>query len=75
MATVAGARVVSSLIAGSQRTDGLTLAPDKLESLLSVDEDGLRDELEQIRAHLATFGDRLPAELRRQFHALEERLA
>jgi phosphoenolpyruvate carboxykinase (GTP) len=56
-------------------TDGLTLAPDKLESLLSVDEDGLRDELEQIRAHLATFGDRLPAELRRQFHALEERLA
>ena len=38
-------------------TAGLDLAPDKLEALLSVDTDGLREELEQVREHLAKFGD------------------
>jgi len=56
-------------------TEGLDLAPDKLEALLSVDEDGLREELEQIRGHLAKFGERLPAEIRSQFEALESKLA
>ena len=55
-------------------TEGLDLAPDKLETLLSVDEDGLREELEQVREHLAKFGDRLPAQIRSQFEALEGRL-
>jgi phosphoenolpyruvate carboxykinase (GTP) len=56
-------------------TEGLDLAPEKLEALLSVEEDGLREELEQVREHLAKFGDRLPAEIREQFDALEARLA
>jgi len=56
-------------------TDGLDIAPERLEALLSVDEHGLRDEVEQIREHLAKFGERLPAEIREQFEALEARLA
>jgi phosphoenolpyruvate carboxykinase (GTP) len=56
-------------------TDGLDLQRDQLEELLRVDDDGVREELAQIRAHLARFGDRLPAELRSQLEALERRLA
>jgi phosphoenolpyruvate carboxykinase (GTP) len=56
-------------------TTGLDIDPARLEALLSVDKDGLRDEIEQIREHLARFGDRLPAEIRSQFEALEARLA
>ena len=56
-------------------TDGLDLSRGQLEELLRVDEDGVREELEQIRGHLARFGDRLPRELRAQFEALERRLA
>jgi phosphoenolpyruvate carboxykinase (GTP) len=55
-------------------TEGLDLAPDKLAELLSVDEAGLSKELEQISEHLAKFGDRLPAEIRDQFGALQNRL-
>jgi phosphoenolpyruvate carboxykinase (GTP) len=55
-------------------TDGLDLAPDKLAELLSVDEEGLSQELEQISEHLAKFGDRLPGEIRKQFEALQGRL-
>ena len=55
-------------------TDGLDLAPEALEELLTVDEDLLRDEVEQVRGHLDRFGDRLPPELRSQFEALERRL-
>jgi phosphoenolpyruvate carboxykinase (GTP) len=56
-------------------TDGLDIAPERVAALLSVDADGLRDEVEQIREHLAKFGERLPAEIRSQFEALEARLA
>jgi phosphoenolpyruvate carboxykinase (GTP) len=45
-----------------------------LDALLNVDEQEVRDELEQVREHLAQFGDRLPDEIRRQLEALEERL-
>jgi phosphoenolpyruvate carboxykinase (GTP) len=55
-------------------THGLDIAPDRLQELLTVDEDGLRDELEQLRKHLARFGDRLPPAVRSQFEALERRL-
>jgi phosphoenolpyruvate carboxykinase (GTP) len=54
---------------------GLDLAPEQLEQLLSVDEDGLRAELEQVRGFLDRFGERLPAEIRAQFQALERKLA
>jgi phosphoenolpyruvate carboxykinase (GTP) len=56
-------------------TDGLDLSRGQLEELLRVDEDGVREELEQVRGHLARFGDRLPPELGAQFDALERRLA
>jgi phosphoenolpyruvate carboxykinase (GTP) len=56
-------------------TDGLDLAPERLEELLTVDEDLLSDEVEQVRQHLARFGDRLPPELRAHFDALESKLA
>ena len=56
-------------------TDGLDLAPGSSSELLSVDEAGLSEELAQIPEHLAKFGDRLPAEIRAQFEALEAKLA
>jgi phosphoenolpyruvate carboxykinase (GTP) len=56
-------------------THGLALAPDALEELLTVDEAPLREELAQIREHLARFGDDLPTEVREQFTALERTLS
>jgi phosphoenolpyruvate carboxykinase (GTP) len=54
---------------------GLDIAPERLEELLSVDEHGLRAELEQIGEFLDRFGDRLPAEMRAQHEALQAKLA
>ena len=55
--------------------DGLDLAPEKLTELLTVDEARVRDELVQVGEHLDQFGDRLPAEVRRQLEMLEQRLS
>jgi phosphoenolpyruvate carboxykinase (GTP) len=55
-------------------TDGLELSPATLEALLTVDPDNVRDELPQVREHLARFGDRLPSEVRKHFELLERRL-
>jgi phosphoenolpyruvate carboxykinase (GTP) len=46
----------------------------RLDALLAVDEDDVRGELPQVEEHLAQFGDRLPAALRRQLDALKDRL-
>jgi phosphoenolpyruvate carboxykinase (GTP) len=59
---------------GSLDVEGLDVPEDALATLLSIDEDGLRAELEQVREHLARFGDRLPAAVREQLGMLEERL-
>jgi phosphoenolpyruvate carboxykinase (GTP) len=56
-------------------TDGLDISDEDLEALLSVDLDALRDELPQLREHLATFGDQLPVPVREQFTALERKLS
>jgi phosphoenolpyruvate carboxykinase (GTP) len=56
-------------------TSGLDLRHEQLEELLSVDEEGLRAELDQIEEFLDRFGDRLPRELRSQFQALQRKLA
>jgi phosphoenolpyruvate carboxykinase (GTP) len=56
-------------------TGGLDLPAEDLEQLLTVDEDMLRDELDQVRGHLDRFGDRLPRAMRSQFEELERRLA
>jgi phosphoenolpyruvate carboxykinase (GTP) len=42
---------------------GLAVADGDLRTLLDVDEDGWRAAIPLIRAHYATFGDRLPREL------------
>ena len=55
--------------------EGLDLAPDKLERILAVDTDALREQLPQVREHLERFGDHLPAEVRGQLEKLEQRLA
>ena len=50
------------------------ISDEALQELLTIDEEQLRAELEQVKEHLATFGDRLPDEIRHQFEALEGRL-
>jgi phosphoenolpyruvate carboxykinase (GTP) len=47
---------------------------DRVAEALTVDLDEARAELEQTEAHLAKFGDDLPAEVRFQFKALQARL-
>ncbi|HVP01833.1 MAG TPA: phosphoenolpyruvate carboxykinase (GTP) [Solirubrobacteraceae bacterium] len=59
---------------GALNLDGLDLAPGAIDQLLHVDEDALRHELEQVREHLAQFGDDLPAALRDELTKLEQRL-
>jgi phosphoenolpyruvate carboxykinase (GTP) len=54
---------------------GLDLDPAKLDELLSVDEEGLKGELEQVSEFLDRFGERLPAEIRAQHEALQRKLA
>jgi phosphoenolpyruvate carboxykinase (GTP) len=56
-------------------TTGLDLTPERLEELLSVDEDLLREELAQVGEFLERFGERLPAEIRAQYEALQGKLA
>jgi phosphoenolpyruvate carboxykinase (GTP) len=53
---------------------GLDISDEALAEVLSVDLDALRDELPQVKEHLAKFGDDLPAPVRAQFEALEQRL-
>jgi phosphoenolpyruvate carboxykinase (GTP) len=60
---------------GELDTNGLDLSDADLEALLTVDQEGVRAELPQVREHLARFGDRLPAAVREQFETLERRLA
>jgi len=59
---------------GDLNTDGLDIDPSDLAALLTVDAAALRDQLPQVREHLATFGDDLPAEVRAQLESLEGRL-
>ncbi|HYF25728.1 MAG TPA: phosphoenolpyruvate carboxykinase (GTP), partial [Baekduia sp.] len=55
--------------------DGLDISDEALEQLLTVDKEQVRAELAQVREHLEKFGDRLPAEIRAQLDALEQRVA
>ncbi len=59
---------------GAINTEGLDIGEDAMRELLSVDEDLVRQQLPQLKEHLATFGDRLPAELNEQLAGLERRL-
>ena len=56
-------------------TAGLDLSDEEMAKLLEVDPEEWRAQLPKIHQHFAQFGERLPAELRRQLETLEERLA
>jgi phosphoenolpyruvate carboxykinase (GTP) len=58
----------------SLNTEGLDLPADTLRALLRV-EDEAAEQLPQMEEFLDSLGDRLPAEIRRQFEALAARLA
>ncbi len=54
---------------------GLELADGALRELFSVEGTGWRDQIRQIKAHYAKFGERLPAALKEQLASLEQRLS
>jgi phosphoenolpyruvate carboxykinase (GTP) len=58
---------------GIDATD-LDVSPETMARLLEVDVDGWLAQLPQMRQYYAEFGDRLPAALRDQLAAFEERL-
>jgi len=60
---------------GDLNTEGLNIDPADLAEVLRVDPDALREQLPQVKDHLAIFGDQLPGELRSQMEALEKRLS
>jgi phosphoenolpyruvate carboxykinase (GTP) len=43
--------------------------------LLAVDVEQVREEMPQVHEHLGRFGDHLPAPIKAQLEALEERLS
>jgi phosphoenolpyruvate carboxykinase (GTP) len=59
---------------GGIDTNGLDVSTADMEQLLSVDIDGWKQQLPQIRDHYAKFGNTLPSELAAQLAALEQRL-
>ena len=60
--------------AGEINTDGLDISEAAMTELLTVDEELYRQQLPQVRTHLAEFGDDLPSEIAAQLDALEGRL-
>jgi len=60
---------------GAIDTNGLELAPEKLDEVLAVDPEEWRAEVPDIESHFATFGDRLPEALTDELKALEKRLS
>jgi phosphoenolpyruvate carboxykinase (GTP) len=54
---------------------GLDVSAEAMARLLEVDPDGWKAQLPQMQEHYAKFGDRLPAALRAQLDALEQRLS
>jgi phosphoenolpyruvate carboxykinase (GTP) len=60
---------------GAIPTEGLAVSKEDMDELLRVDVDDWKREVPLIEEHYAMFGDRLPAELRRQLNALRSRLS
>ena len=56
--------------AGGIDTDGLDVSADDMATLLSVDVDGWKGALPQMRAHFAQFGEALPSQLAAQLDKL-----
>ena len=53
---------------------GLDISSAEMKELLKVDNDEWLGEVESIKAHFATYGEKLPTELKNQLAALEARL-
>ncbi len=60
--------------ASSLDTSGMQINEADLQAITSVDVDGWREAVPQIRDHYAAFGDRLPTELATALDALESSL-
>ncbi len=60
--------------AGELNTDGLDISEEEIADLLSVDPELFKQQLPQVKEHLARFGDSLPDGIVRQLTALEDRL-
>jgi len=61
-------------VPGALDISGLDISQIALEKLLTVDLEEWKAEVPLIKEHFATFGDRLPEELRQELSALEDRL-
>ena len=61
--------------ADSLDTTGMNINTSDLQAITSVDVDGWREAVPQIRDHYAAFGDRLPNELATALDALESSLS
>ena len=61
--------------ADSLDTNGMNINTADLQAITSVDVDGWREAVPQIRDHYAAFGDRLPNELATALDALENSLS
>jgi phosphoenolpyruvate carboxykinase (GTP) len=59
---------------GAINTEGLNIGAEAMAELLTVDTELVKQQLPQVEAHLAQFGDSLPDEITAQLRALEERL-
>jgi phosphoenolpyruvate carboxykinase (GTP) len=59
---------------GELNVEGLDVDAEQVRELLRVDEGALRDELSQVKEHLAKFGDGLPDAVAAQLETLEQRL-
>ncbi len=59
---------------GALNTEGLDISEDAMQQLLHVDSDLVRQQLPQLKEHLAKFGDKLPPQIAAQLEALEQRL-
>ncbi len=60
---------------GGIDVDGLDVSAETMTKLLAVDPEELKAQLPQTHEHYAKFGDTLPARLRAQLQALEDRLS
>jgi phosphoenolpyruvate carboxykinase (GTP) len=59
---------------GALDLSGLDIREDAVKQLLAVEKDGWLNEADGLSKYYDEFGDRLPAELRKQLAALKERL-
>jgi phosphoenolpyruvate carboxykinase (GTP) len=55
-------------------TSELDVSEAAMEEVTAVDVEGWKAQMPQVRAHFAKFGEKLPAQLRAQLDALEQRL-